>query len=255
MSRHERLVRTLLRGRSDANIRFDELRALMRYLGFEERVRGSHHLFDKEGILEIQTGSRRLMHKYEIILYWSNEDQAFVAEAPELPGCMAHGDDQETRVGEHQGCDAVLDRQGTGVGTTRAGAQGRAPDAGLTGLLQPLAHTLRCRTVGDRRLNPAMVAEYERFSRGFTWVRKRAFRGGRMPCTLSAASFGPFPKSSCEPWGRLPQAGVQACADRQAGWGQAVAFGASGHLPSARRVRDRSCPAMTDTFQFGSGRL
>ena len=36
------------------------------------------------------------MHKYEIILYWSNEDQAFIAEVPELPGCMAHGDDQET---------------------------------------------------------------------------------------------------------------------------------------------------------------
>ena len=35
------------------------------------------------------------MHKYEIILYWSNEDQAFIAEVPELPGCMAHGDDQE----------------------------------------------------------------------------------------------------------------------------------------------------------------
>ena len=36
------------------------------------------------------------MLRYEIVLYWSNEDQAFVAEAPELPGCMAHGDDQET---------------------------------------------------------------------------------------------------------------------------------------------------------------
>ena len=35
------------------------------------------------------------MHKYEIILYWSDKDQLFVAEAPELPGCMAHGDDQE----------------------------------------------------------------------------------------------------------------------------------------------------------------
>ena len=53
MSRHERLVRTILRGRSDANIRFDALRALLRYLGFEERVRGSHHLFDKKGIVEI----------------------------------------------------------------------------------------------------------------------------------------------------------------------------------------------------------
>ncbi|MEJ5378537.1 MAG: type II toxin-antitoxin system HicB family antitoxin [bacterium] len=31
------------------------------------------------------------MHKYEIIIYWNNEDQAFIAEVPELPGCMAHG--------------------------------------------------------------------------------------------------------------------------------------------------------------------
>ncbi|MDE0009367.1 MAG: type II toxin-antitoxin system HicB family antitoxin [Gammaproteobacteria bacterium] len=34
------------------------------------------------------------MYKYEIILYWSNEDAAFIAEVPELPGCMAHGDTQ-----------------------------------------------------------------------------------------------------------------------------------------------------------------
>ncbi|MHB1352693.1 MAG: type II toxin-antitoxin system HicB family antitoxin [Thiobacillus sp.] len=34
--------------------------------------------------------------KYEIILYWSEDDQAFVAEVPELPGCMAHGDSQES---------------------------------------------------------------------------------------------------------------------------------------------------------------
>ncbi len=53
MSRHERLVQTILRGRSDANVRFNELRALLRYLGFEDRVRGSHHLFNKEGIVEI----------------------------------------------------------------------------------------------------------------------------------------------------------------------------------------------------------
>ena len=36
------------------------------------------------------------MHKYEIVIYWSNEDGMFVAEAPELPGCAAHGDTQET---------------------------------------------------------------------------------------------------------------------------------------------------------------
>jgi predicted RNase H-like HicB family nuclease len=32
------------------------------------------------------------MHKYEVIIYWSAEDSVFVAEVPELPGCMAHGD-------------------------------------------------------------------------------------------------------------------------------------------------------------------
>lgn len=62
MSRHERLVHTILRGRSDANIRFNDLRAMIRYLGFEERVRGSHHLFDKDGIVEIVNLQRRGSH-------------------------------------------------------------------------------------------------------------------------------------------------------------------------------------------------
>jgi predicted RNase H-like HicB family nuclease len=31
------------------------------------------------------------MHKYELIIYWSAEDDAFVVDVPELPGCMAHG--------------------------------------------------------------------------------------------------------------------------------------------------------------------
>ncbi len=35
------------------------------------------------------------MYKYEVIIYWSNADDTFVAEAPELAGCMAHGDTQE----------------------------------------------------------------------------------------------------------------------------------------------------------------
>ena len=32
-----------------------------------------------------------MMYNYEIILYWSNDDDAFIAEVPELPGCMADG--------------------------------------------------------------------------------------------------------------------------------------------------------------------
>lgn len=34
------------------------------------------------------------MYKYETIIYWSDEDAVFVAEVPELPGCIAHGDSQ-----------------------------------------------------------------------------------------------------------------------------------------------------------------
>ena len=36
------------------------------------------------------------MFRYEIIIYWSNEDGVFIAVVPELPGCMAHGDTQES---------------------------------------------------------------------------------------------------------------------------------------------------------------
>lgn len=32
-----------------------------------------------------------MSHKYEIIIYWSENDNSFVAEVPELPGCMADG--------------------------------------------------------------------------------------------------------------------------------------------------------------------
>ena len=31
------------------------------------------------------------MSKYELVIYWSNEDNAFIVEVPELPGCMAYG--------------------------------------------------------------------------------------------------------------------------------------------------------------------
>lgn len=32
------------------------------------------------------------MHKYSVNIYWSNEDQVFIAEVPDLPGCVTHGD-------------------------------------------------------------------------------------------------------------------------------------------------------------------
>jgi predicted RNase H-like HicB family nuclease len=42
------------------------------------------------------------MHRYEVIIYWSEEDQVFVAEVPELPGCAAHGDSSESALAEAQ---------------------------------------------------------------------------------------------------------------------------------------------------------
>jgi predicted RNase H-like HicB family nuclease len=35
------------------------------------------------------------MNRYEIIIFWSDEDEAFIADVPELPGCMAHGSTHE----------------------------------------------------------------------------------------------------------------------------------------------------------------
>jgi predicted RNase H-like HicB family nuclease len=37
-----------------------------------------------------------MMNKYEIIIHWSDEDQSYIADVPELLGCMAHGDTYES---------------------------------------------------------------------------------------------------------------------------------------------------------------
>lgn len=52
MGKYEKLRERILGGTSDANIDFSDLCQLLRRLGFDERVRGSHHLFRKAGIVE-----------------------------------------------------------------------------------------------------------------------------------------------------------------------------------------------------------
>ena len=53
MSRDDALRRKILSGRSDANLRFEELRSFLLRLGFTERVRGSHHIFRRAGVREL----------------------------------------------------------------------------------------------------------------------------------------------------------------------------------------------------------
>jgi HicA toxin of bacterial toxin-antitoxin, len=53
MGKNQQLLLTILRGTADANIGFNDLCQLLYRLGFEERTRGSHHLFRKNGVEEL----------------------------------------------------------------------------------------------------------------------------------------------------------------------------------------------------------
>ncbi len=52
MGKYGKLAGRILQGTSDANIGFDDIRSFLHHLGFEERIRGSHHIFRKAGIEE-----------------------------------------------------------------------------------------------------------------------------------------------------------------------------------------------------------
>lgn len=47
------------------------------------------------------------MYNYEVILYWSDIDNAFIAEVPELPGCMADG---KTRLEAIQNVEVIISK-------------------------------------------------------------------------------------------------------------------------------------------------
>jgi len=52
MSKYDKLLFQILRGTSDANVPFNDLRQMLTSMGFEERIRGSHHMFRRAGIVE-----------------------------------------------------------------------------------------------------------------------------------------------------------------------------------------------------------
>lgn len=53
MSKHSKLLEKILLGTADANIPFDGLCHLLQRLGFQKRIRGSHHIFFRNGVEEI----------------------------------------------------------------------------------------------------------------------------------------------------------------------------------------------------------
>jgi len=53
MTRPSRILEQILRGNADASIPFSGMCHLLRRLGFDERIRGSHHIFVREGVAEI----------------------------------------------------------------------------------------------------------------------------------------------------------------------------------------------------------
>jgi hypothetical protein len=53
MGKIERLYEHILMRRSDANVSFETLCALLKQLGFDERIKGDHHIFTKDGVEEI----------------------------------------------------------------------------------------------------------------------------------------------------------------------------------------------------------
>ena len=53
MGGYEKIAAKILSGTSDANTSFQELRELLLSLGFDERIRGDHHVFTKNGVMEI----------------------------------------------------------------------------------------------------------------------------------------------------------------------------------------------------------
>jgi len=53
MGKYEKLITTILSGRSDQSIRFTELTHLLSVMGFDERIKGDHHIFYRQGIEEI----------------------------------------------------------------------------------------------------------------------------------------------------------------------------------------------------------
>jgi len=66
------------------------------------------------------------MIKYEVIIYWSEEDQAFIAEVPELPGCAAAGETYREALANVEVVIQGMAGNRAGIGPSHSSTQGPA---------------------------------------------------------------------------------------------------------------------------------
>lgn len=96
MSRPARTLEKVLRGTSDANIAFDDLCGLLRHLEFAERVKGSHHIFTRDGIAEILNLQPKggKAKAYQVAQVRNVLVENGLAEEPDDAGASGDGDEQ-----------------------------------------------------------------------------------------------------------------------------------------------------------------
>ena len=103
------------------------------------------------------------MSKYELVIYWSNEDSAFIVEVPELPGCMADGATYQEAVANAERVIGEWVETATDLGRSIPEPRGRL----LYALSTPCPHLTPCRSqslLDSNRLKPdvpSLAASWE----------------------------------------------------------------------------------------------
>jgi len=109
VSKITKLLNRILRGTADANIRFGDLCALLRHLGFAERIRGDHHIFTRDGVAEIlnlqpRDGKAKAYQVKQVRGVLTSYGLAGAPEAEELA----------TEEGSSEGEDSIQTEEGDG---------------------------------------------------------------------------------------------------------------------------------------------
>lgn len=118
MARNEKFRARLMAGTADNRIDFADLCRILVSVGFELRIEGSHHIFTRANVTSIVLQPRGPVAKdyqvrqtmkvlkehdlmnpridrYRVEIWWSEIDGRYIAEMPELPGCLADGTTQK----------------------------------------------------------------------------------------------------------------------------------------------------------------